>query len=165
MAADWLTFGHDPQRTGWASEERSINPETAAKLTLLWKTKIDNTAQGLWSLTSPVVAENVSTRLGNKTVVYVAGISGTLFAIAADTGEDLWHYTVNNFVESRSHVYVYQGGFLSPTASPLRRGSIRTATRSISSGRMACCMDSIWAAAVFVTVRFSLLLHFPRTGA
>ncbi len=122
MAADWLTFGHDPQRTGWASEERSISPETAANLTLLWKTKIDNTAQGLWSLTSPVVAENVSTRLGNKTVVYVAGISGTLFALAADTGEDLWRYTVNNFVESRSHVYVYQGGFLCPngiTATPV----------------------------------------------
>jgi outer membrane protein assembly factor BamB len=122
MAADWLTFGHDPQRTGWASEERSISPETAANLTLLWKTKIDSSAQGLWSLTSPVVAENVSTKLGNKTVVYVAGISGTVFALATDTGEELWRYTVNNFVESRSHVYVYQGSFLCPngiTATPV----------------------------------------------
>ena len=121
-AADWLTFGHDPQRTGWASEEHSLSPETVGNLTLLWKTKIDSAAQGLWSLTSPVVAENVSTRQGNKTVVYVAGISGTLFALAADTGEELWHYTVNNFVESRSHVYIYQGGFLCPngiTATPV----------------------------------------------
>ncbi len=61
-AADWLTFGHDPQRTGWASEEHSISPETVGNLTLLWKTKIDSAAQGLWSLTSPVVAENVSTK-------------------------------------------------------------------------------------------------------
>src|SRR5204863_8919384 len=24
VAADWPTFGHDPQRSGWASEEKSI---------------------------------------------------------------------------------------------------------------------------------------------
>ncbi len=122
MAADWSTFAHDPQRTGWASEEHSISPENVHNLALQWKTKVDSAAQGLWSITSPVVAENVSTKEGNKTVVYVAGISGTLFALAADSGTELWHYTVNNFVESRSHVYVYQGGFLCPngiTATPV----------------------------------------------
>ena len=121
-AADWLTFAHDPQRTGWASEEHSISPETAGNLTLLWKTKIDTASKGLWSLTSPVVAENVSTKEGNRTVVYVAGVLGTVFALAADTGEELWRYTVKNFVESRAGVYVYQGGFLCPngiTATPV----------------------------------------------
>ncbi len=129
MAADWLTFGHDPQRTGWASEEHAISPENAGNLTLLWKAKVDSAAQGLWSLTAPVVAENVSTQKGNKTVVYVAGISGTLFALAADSGEELWRYTVNSFVESRSHVYVYQGGFLCPngtTATPVIDKSTNT---------------------------------------
>jgi hypothetical protein len=31
-AAEWLTFGHDPQRTGWAFGEREISPETASDL-------------------------------------------------------------------------------------------------------------------------------------
>ena len=26
--ADWLTFGHDPQRSGWATEEDSLNVKT-----------------------------------------------------------------------------------------------------------------------------------------
>jgi outer membrane protein assembly factor BamB len=128
-AADWLTFAHDPQRTGWASEEHSISPETAGNLTLLWKAKIDSAPKGLWSLTSPVVAENVSTKEGNKTVVYVAGVLGTVFALAADTGDELWRYTVKNFVESRSGVYIYQGGFLCPngiTATPVIDKSTNT---------------------------------------
>ena len=129
MAADWLTFGHDAQRTGWAFEERAINPETAPRLTLRWKTKVENEPFSLSALTAPVVAENVSTKNGNKAVVYVAGISGTLFAIEADTGEELWRYAVKNFVESRKHVYVFQGGFLCPngiTATPVIDKSTNT---------------------------------------
>ena len=128
-AADWLTFAHDPQRTGWAIEERGISPETAPHLSLLWKTKVDNASFSLSALTAPVVAENISTKSGSKTVVYVAGISGSLFAVAADTGEELWRYTIKNFVESRKQVYAFQGGFLCPngiTATPVIDKSTNT---------------------------------------
>src|SRR3954453_14365711 len=122
-AAEWLTFGHDPQRTGWAFGEREISPETASNLKLLWKTKLENQSYILAAATAPVVAQNVSTRGGNQTVVYVAGVTGSLFAIAADTGEELWRYTVKNFVESRNNkAFVFQGGFLCPngiTATPV----------------------------------------------
>jgi outer membrane protein assembly factor BamB len=122
-AAEWLTFGHDPQRTGWAFGEREISPETASNLKLLWKTKLENQSYILAAATAPVVSENVSTRGGNQTVVYVAGVTGSLFAIAAETGEELWRYTVKNFVESRNNkAFVFQGGFLCPngiTATPV----------------------------------------------
>ena len=39
--ADWLTYGHDPQRTGWAQEETDLTPENVAGMTLLWKSKLD----------------------------------------------------------------------------------------------------------------------------
>lgn len=129
IAGEWLTFGHDPQRTGWAPEEHTISPESAPELTLLWKAKVDSAAEGLWSLTAPVVADNISTKQGNKPVVYVAGISGTLFAFAADTGEELWRYTVKSFVDSHPHVYMFQGGFLCPngiTATPVIDKSTNT---------------------------------------
>jgi hypothetical protein len=121
-AADWLTFAHDPQRTGWAFEETQLTREKVPGLTLLWKKKLKNESYSLSALTAPVIADKISTKLGVKPVVYVAGISGTVFALAADTGEELWTYSVKNFVESRKNVYVFQGTFLCPngiTSTPV----------------------------------------------
>ena len=56
LAGDWLTFGHDPQRTGWAFEETKITPENAAQLALAWKTKLKNEPYSLSALTAPVAA-------------------------------------------------------------------------------------------------------------
>jgi outer membrane protein assembly factor BamB len=120
--ADWLTFAHDPQRTGWAFEELELNTKTVPKLTLLWKAKAENESYSLSALTSPVVAEKVSTAKGIRTVVYVAGISGTVFAFEAQTGELIWTYKIKNFVESKKNVYEFQGTFLCPngiTATPV----------------------------------------------
>ncbi|HZQ53560.1 MAG TPA: PQQ-binding-like beta-propeller repeat protein [Bryobacteraceae bacterium] len=120
--ADWLTFAHDPQRTGWAMEESGLNAKTVPDLTLLWKSKAENQSYSLSALTAPVVAEKVSTAKGVKTVVYVAGISGKVFAFDSETGELLWTYQIKNFVESKKNVYVFQGTFLCPngiTATPV----------------------------------------------
>lgn len=120
--ADWLTFAHDPQRTGWAAEESALNSKTAPNLTLLWKAKADNDSYSLWALTAPVAVENVPTAKGIKTLVYVAGISGKVFALEADTGEVIWTYNIKNFIESQKNVYVFQGTFLCPngiTATPV----------------------------------------------
>ncbi|HEY3938075.1 MAG TPA: PQQ-binding-like beta-propeller repeat protein [Bryobacteraceae bacterium] len=120
--ADWLTFGHDPQRTGWAAEESALNTKTVPNLRLLWKAKTANESYSLSALTAPVVAEKVSTAKGIQSVVYVAGISGMVFALDAATGEVLWTYQIKDFVESKKKVYVFQGTFLCPngiTATPV----------------------------------------------
>lgn len=120
--ADWLTFAHDPQRSGWASEETILNTKTVPKLALLWKSQAENESYSLSALTAPVVAEKVSTAKGLKTVVYVAGISGTVFAFEAETGDLLWTYKIKSFVESKKNVYIFQGTFLCPngiTATPV----------------------------------------------
>jgi len=36
-AADWPTFGHDPQRSGWAIEEKQLTVENVSRLELKWK--------------------------------------------------------------------------------------------------------------------------------
>ncbi|HZN11913.1 MAG TPA: hypothetical protein VFC61_09550 [Blastocatellia bacterium] len=46
-AADWLTFAHDPQRSGWASGEKDLSPETVAGLELTWKSKVKNEPRAL----------------------------------------------------------------------------------------------------------------------
>ena len=41
-SADWPTFGHDPQRSGWASEEMDVNTKNAGNLELKWRVQVKN---------------------------------------------------------------------------------------------------------------------------
>jgi outer membrane protein assembly factor BamB len=119
-AGDWLTFGHDPQRTGWAFEETKLTPENASKMTRLWKAKLKSEPYSLSSLTPPVVASGISTGKGIRSVVYVAGIGGTVFALDAETGEELWARAFKYVVQPGKGGY--QGTFLCPngiTATPV----------------------------------------------
>ncbi len=119
-AADWTTFGHDPQRSGWAAEETVINKENAGSMILKWKTKLPNESYSLSAVTAPVVASDVSTAKGVRTVVYVAGISGTVFALDSESGETLWTRTFKYRIQPGKGGY--QGTFLCPngiTATPV----------------------------------------------
>ncbi len=119
-AADWLTFGHDPQRSGWAFEETKLSPATVPNLGLKWKSKLKNEFYSLSSLTSPVVAGEVATAKGVRGVVYVGGITGTVFALDAETGEEIWTHTFKAVVLPGKGGY--QGTFLCPngiTATPV----------------------------------------------
>jgi outer membrane protein assembly factor BamB len=92
-ASDWPTFGGDPQRTGWARDEKDINRKNAKELTLLWKASLDNAPRELTSLTAPVAADWIITTTGMKEIVIVGGASDNLFAIDAETGKILWKKT------------------------------------------------------------------------
>ncbi len=102
VQADWLTFGHDPQRSAWASEETKITPETVKNFDLKWSIQLDNLPLALNSLTAPVVARDVVTPAGVKTLVYVAGSSNHLFAIDASTGKLAWQRTFQSYVTAKT---------------------------------------------------------------
>lgn len=119
-AADWLTYAHDPQRTGWAFEETTLTPANVPQLGLKWKTKLENESYSLSAVTAPVVASKISTAHGVRTVVYAAGIQGSVFALDAETGEELWKHTLRYVVSPGKGGY--QGTFLCPngiTATPV----------------------------------------------
>jgi len=92
-ASNWLTFGGDPQRTGWAQDEKDINRQNAKDLVLLWKASLDNQSRELNSLTAPVAAEWVVTQSGMKEIVVIGGASDNLFALDAENGKVLWKKT------------------------------------------------------------------------
>ncbi len=92
-AADWLTFAHDPERSGWAFAETKLSVENVSGLALKWKTAVKNEPKSLTALTAPVVASNVTTPGGIKTLVYVAASSNHLFALDAETGGQVWSRT------------------------------------------------------------------------
>jgi hypothetical protein len=89
-AADWPTFGHDPQRSGYAFDESTLARNNVGQLELKWKARLKNEPRSLTALTAPVVAEDVDTPGGNKTVVYVAGSDDHLFALDAADGRVIW---------------------------------------------------------------------------
>jgi outer membrane protein assembly factor BamB len=92
-ASDWLTFGGNPQRTGWAQGEKDIDRKNVQHLSLLWKSSLENDPRELSSLTAPVAAEWVVTQTGMKEIVIVGGASDNLFALDAETGKVLWKKT------------------------------------------------------------------------
>lgn len=127
LCGDWLTYGHDPQRSGWAFEETTLKPENVGQLQLAWKSKLDNQSYSLSALTAPVVASGISTSKGIRSVVYVAGISGTVFALDAETGAQLWTHAFKYVVLPGKGGY--QGTFLCPngiTATPVVDKSTNT---------------------------------------
>jgi outer membrane protein assembly factor BamB len=89
-AADWLAFGGDPQRTGWAKQETKITKGNVKSLRLEWNLHLANTSKELNSLTVPIITEQVFTSRGVKDIVVVAGSSDNLYAIDADSGKLLW---------------------------------------------------------------------------
>jgi len=95
-AADWLSYGGDPQRTGWSPKETDITAENAKSLGLLWKQHLDNQPRELNGLTAPVAAEWVVTDQGMKEVVVVGGASDSLYAMEAATGKLMWKKTFTN---------------------------------------------------------------------
>ena len=118
--ADWPTYGHDAQRSGWAPEETKISPANAPSMHLLWKAKLENESFRLSALTAPVVATKIPTPDGARTVVYVCGIKGIVFALEAETGKVLWSHTFRSSILPGKGRY--QGTFLCPngiTATPV----------------------------------------------
>src|SRR5689334_17396961 len=90
FSADWPMFAHDPMRTGWMVEETTLSRLNVSQLTLKWKTHVSNQAKFLTALTAPVVASDVDTAAGRKTLVYVAGSSNNFHALDAATGALVW---------------------------------------------------------------------------
>jgi len=97
-AADWPTFGHDPQRTGYAFEEDAFSVQNVSGLELKWKTQVKNEPKSLTALTAPVVAAGVATLKGVKTLVYVAGSDNHFYALDASDGSVVWSRDFENHV-------------------------------------------------------------------
>ncbi|MGZ4993177.1 MAG: beta strand repeat-containing protein [Methylobacter sp.] len=82
---DWLTYGHDPQRSGNAAGESVINPTSVKNLALKWSASLDNkvTAQ-------PLFVSAVSVGGQTRDIVVAATANNSVYALDANTGSQLW---------------------------------------------------------------------------
>jgi outer membrane protein assembly factor BamB len=134
--ANWLTAGHDPQRTGWSPEETDINRDNAKSLTLLWKTHLDNEPREMNSLTSAVVVEWVVTDKGMKEFVVVGGASDHLFALDAVTGKLIWKKTFAVEGKSRQQPFWLCPNALNATPLIRKEGLTASAYAIASDGKL-----------------------------
>ena len=137
IAADWRTYGADPQRTGWAINEKRLTKANVSKLKLEWSLKLDNAPIELYSLTVPLVSVNTITPKGFRDLVITAGSSDNLYAIDADTGKLEWKKTFGR--EGGAPLNRGTGGWLCPNAlvaTPLYDAKTRTVHVISSDGRL-----------------------------
>lgn len=107
----WITYSHDPQRSGFSSDEHAFSPANVSNLGLQWKTVVPNEPLFLNGLTAPLVVRGVKTSAGEKNLVLVAGSSDHVFALDAETGEPVWR---QDFTLSQPRPQ--DGGWLCPYA-------------------------------------------------
>lgn len=92
QSGQWLTYSHDPQRSGVATDEHAFTPANVAQMGLVWKTVVPNQPLVLNGLTAPLVVRGVVTPSGRRNLVLVAGSSNHVFALDADSGEMVWKF-------------------------------------------------------------------------
>jgi outer membrane protein assembly factor BamB len=128
-AADWPTFGRNPQRSSSVAES-SVSPANASAFELKWATQVENVPLALTSLTAPVVAENVATASGSKTLVFVAGSSDTFFALDAADGKVAWSRTFDSAVVPEDESYYLCPNAVNATPTiDTKNGTIYTIAR------------------------------------
>jgi PQQ-like domain len=89
---DWLTWGGDPERAGYAPAETAISKENASSLDQIWNLQLDTApkVEVLSTLTAPLVVEAVTTPQGAKDLVFVVGSDDTIYSIDAAAGKVFW---------------------------------------------------------------------------
>ena len=97
-ASDWPTYGHDPQRSGWAVGRDHADTGECCESLAEVKVKFKNEPLSLTALTAAVVSDHVDTVQGPRTVVYVAGSSNHMFAVDAANGTVLWSHDFETHV-------------------------------------------------------------------
>ena len=97
-ASDWLTWGYDPERSGWNRAETTLSKENVSRLVLQWSAQLPIPPReiALSTLTAPLVVEGVTTSRGRRTLVFVVGSNDTVFAIDADNGKVIWQKAFPN---------------------------------------------------------------------
>ena len=94
---EWLTWGHDPERTGSNPDEKILNKDNVSHLEVKWIAQISTAPKEyiLSTMTAPVIA-TVNTVQGPAARVFVVGSDNTVFAIDAATGKTIWHRVNTN---------------------------------------------------------------------
>lgn len=99
---EWTTSGFDAQRTSWVRTDTRLTKKAVEKgeFQFLWKTRFENDARQLNSLTEPVLQDLLIGYMGFKTLAFVGGSADRVFAIDTDLNKPYWMVQLNNGVST-----------------------------------------------------------------
>jgi outer membrane protein assembly factor BamB len=107
-AGAWTAYGHDAQLTNFVSS-RVLTPKTAPRLRRVWSRRLDGSI-----VASPLVAP------GSPATVVVATEGGSVVALAASTGKQLWRRSLGTVAAAKCGTF----GISSTGAIDLARGRV-----------------------------------------
>jgi len=89
---EWLTWGYDQERTGWNRAETTLSTKNVKGLKQVWSTQLNIPVDKyvLSSMTAPVLVAGVQTAQGPKDLLFVHGANDALFAVDANSGQQVW---------------------------------------------------------------------------
>lgn len=94
----WSTSGGDAQRTGWVRTDPKISRESMQKpgFDLFWKVKLSNEPRQLNALTSVSLLDRYIGYRGFRSLGFLSGSSGQIFALDTDLGRVEWHKKIDS---------------------------------------------------------------------
>jgi uncharacterized repeat protein (TIGR01451 family) len=102
-ATDWLTVDHDPGRSGYASDETTINKSNVGHLQLSWSAAVHGSVTA-----QPLYVHGVQIAGQTRDVLVVATGGNSIYAFDAGTGTVLW---TRNFGPPTPNTYGLPDGF------------------------------------------------------
>ena len=96
-ADDWTTVGSDAQRSSWVRASPKTSPATVRDpdFQFLWKMELSNEARSGYALTAPALLDFLISHRGFRSLAFVGGSSGGVFAFDTDLSKMEWerHYS------------------------------------------------------------------------
>jgi outer membrane protein assembly factor BamB len=91
-AQDWTTIGNDAQRSSWIRSDPKISTSSVKQpeFQLLWKMDLDNQARLQNALTPPVLLDFLISHRGFRSLAFVGGSDGNVFAMDTDLARTEW---------------------------------------------------------------------------
>ena len=91
-ADDWTTLGYDAQRSSWVRADAKTSPATVQgpDFQFLWRIDLPNQARGGNALTAPALLDFLISHKGFRSLAFVGGSSGGIFAMDTDLARMEW---------------------------------------------------------------------------
>lgn len=89
---DWTTLGSDAQRSSWVRASAKTSPSTVSTsdFQFLWKMQLANEVRDGHALTGPVLLDFLISHRGFRSLAFLGGSSGGVFALDTDLARMEW---------------------------------------------------------------------------
>jgi hypothetical protein len=95
-SADWLTDGHDPQRTGWQKDEMILSVANVKDLKLPWTLQTDAKPRQMRNLVPWLILEKLNSSEDAEEIAILAGVSDNPNATDIASGKPIWSKHLNS---------------------------------------------------------------------